>query len=74
MMNAVDASGNSFAYRADIERKKRKKHKVKRLGPTQISEGDIQFIMTPFQSAWGCLDPERLREANEQVDSMGFGS
>ena len=69
IMNAADAAGQTLAYHAEIIRKKKKKHKVKALGPTELAN-DFQFIMAPFQIAWGCLDTEKLKEAADRVDSI----
>jgi hypothetical protein len=70
-MHAADATGQTFGYHAEITRKKKKKHKVKTLGPTELSDG-FQFIIAPFQVAWGCLDPEKLKKAEASIDSLAL--
>lgn len=69
-MHAAEATGQTYVYNAEITRKKKKKHKVKSLGPTELHQDGFQFIMAPFQIAWGCLDLQKLKEAEEDVDRI----
>jgi len=63
VLNAANSDGKSFAYQARIERKKNKKQKVKRILPPEIEENLVQFILTPFQEVWGCLDMNEVEKS-----------
>ncbi|MDH0612814.1 MULTISPECIES: hypothetical protein [unclassified Agrobacterium] len=69
-MHAAEAAGQTYSYNAAIIRKKKKKHKVKALGPTEQRQDGFQFIMAPFQIAWGCLDHEKLKKAEDDIDRI----
>jgi hypothetical protein len=67
-MTAANAKGQLLSFSATIRRKVIKKHKVKRLGPTEIEEGERVMSMAPVLEVWGKLDVLRLHEKTEWDD------
>jgi hypothetical protein len=67
-MTAANATGQILSFSAEIHRKLIKKHKVKRLGPTDIVEGDKVISMAPVLEVWGKLDVLRLDEKTQWDD------
>ncbi len=65
---AVNAQGEQISLAAAIERKKIKRHKVKRLLPTEIEEGRRLVAMAPVLEVWGMLDVLGLNEKNDDWD------
>ncbi|HWY48373.1 MAG TPA: hypothetical protein VNX70_13385 [Bryobacteraceae bacterium] len=64
-MTAANEQGQLLSFSAKIERKLVKKHKVKRLGPTEIEEDARSISMAPVLEVWGKLDVLRLHEIEE---------
>ena len=56
---AANKAGEQFQLLAEVERKKVKKHKVKRLRPTRRDEG-ILMNFAPIYEVWGRVDMLRL--------------
>ncbi|MDW9618318.1 hypothetical protein [Sinorhizobium meliloti] len=71
---ATNAEGETYAFTAQIVRKKNKKHKVKRLEPTSVLENPALWILYPFQRMWGCVDEELMFEAEKQLSDMGVNT
>jgi hypothetical protein len=67
-LTAANANGELLSFSAIIQRKLIKKHKVKRLGPTEIKEGARIISMAPVLEVWGKLDVLRLQEKTEWDD------
>lgn len=55
MLFAANSEGEIFGLQAKVTRKRIKKNKVKSLGPTEVSEGQI-MVLAPFLEVWGKLD------------------
>lgn len=70
VMHAANSAGETYTYRASVERKKKKRHKVKALGPTEINSEDFQYILAPFLESWNCLDLEKMRTADENMNNI----
>jgi hypothetical protein len=67
---AVNSAGEQISLSAEIERKRIKKRKVKRLGPTEIEMNGRVVSMAPVLEVWGRLDALRLDEKDEWEDRM----
>ncbi|MDX0139340.1 hypothetical protein CN128_24565 [Sinorhizobium meliloti] len=68
---ATNAKCETYAFTAQIVRKKNKKHKVKRLEPTIVQEKPALWILYPFQRMWGCVDEELMFEAEKRLSDLG---
>jgi hypothetical protein len=68
MLNAANAEGQLLTLSAMIQRKLIKRHKVKRLGPTQTEEGRQIIAMAPVLDVWGKVEVLKLREPSESDD------
>ncbi len=69
-LNAAQSTGQTYAYSAEIKRKKKKKNKIKALDPTTFDQEGIPFILAPFLNAWGSLDLEKLGVAEREFDEI----
>lgn len=69
---AASSDGKCYQYSAIVERKKIKKHKVKRILTTDFSESRFQYVLSPFQVAWGCLDSEELKKSETHLEELGI--
>jgi hypothetical protein len=67
-LDAANAEGQLLSFSAIIQRKLIKKHKVKRLGPTEIEEGGKVISIAPVLEVWGKLGVLRLHEMTEWDD------
>jgi hypothetical protein len=67
-LTAANAKGQLLSFSAMIQRKLIKKHKVKRLGPTEIKQSEKIISMAPVLEVWGKLDVLRLHEKSEWDD------
>ena len=70
-MLATNSSCESYSFIADIIRKKKKKHKVKKLAPTEFKEDPSAWILYPFQKLWGCVDAKQMHEADKELIESG---
>jgi hypothetical protein len=70
-VHAANASGEQFSLMADVERKKIKRWKVKRLSPTRLNTG-FQYMLMPFLREWGCVDTDELDQSFKRQEEMGI--
>lgn len=53
IMSCADAAGDEFAIRARFARKKLNKRKIAKVEAPELFDKEEQFILAPFQIAWG---------------------
>jgi hypothetical protein len=58
----ANAQGEVIDLSAEIERKKIKRHKVRRLQPTNVDQGGRIIFLAPVLEVWGKLDVLRLKD------------
>jgi hypothetical protein len=58
----ANAQGEVIDLRAEIERKKFKRHKVRCLQPTIVDQGGRIIFLAPVLEVWGKLDVLRLND------------
>lgn len=59
-LSAANKAGEQFELRAEVERKKIKRHKVKRLAPTERLDGGVLMMFAQIYEVWGRLDMLKL--------------
>jgi hypothetical protein len=73
-LSAANAHGETYYCHAFIQRSSINQKKIKSLSETHSASGEINFILTPFQKEWGCLDMTKLEEAFKSMQEFGIGA
>lgn len=68
---ATNAACETLSLTATITRKKKNPRKVKRLSETLVLENNVMWILYPFQRLWGCVDEEKMLDAEKGLLERG---